>query len=59
LIFIHNHPSGDLNPSQEDKQITAKLKNGLSFFDIPLMDHLIVNNTGYYSFLEMGELNNL
>lgn len=49
VILCHNHPSGNLKPSTQDIQITEKVKNGLSFFDIKVIDHLIITNGSYLS----------
>ncbi len=49
VICIHNHPSGNLKPSNADLQITEKIKSALKFFDISLLDHLIFNSAGYLS----------
>ena len=56
VVVVHNHPSGNLQPSENDKQITSKLRDALNLFDITLVDHLIVSNTSYYSFAEEGLL---
>lgn len=56
LIVVHNHPSGNLNPSQADRILTKKLKEGLNFLDIKLLDHLIISSEGYYSFGDEFEL---
>jgi len=56
LIVAHNHPSGNLMPSQADLQITRKIQQGATFFDIKLLDHLIVSTRGYYSFADEGRL---
>lgn len=56
VIFAHNHPSGDTQPSQADKNITEKLKQGLSLFDIRVLDHFIIGNGRPYSFAENGFL---
>lgn len=56
IILAHNHPSGNLKPSHADKQITQKLKAGSQYFDIQLLDHIIVSHKGYYSFADDGEL---
>jgi len=50
VIVAHNHPSGELNPSDEDIKITDKLINGLSSLDITLADHIIISTKGFYSF---------
>lgn len=56
IIMVHNHPSGTLRPSQEDENITQKIKNGLNFFDIKLLDHIILTETAYYSFADQSIL---
>ncbi len=52
IILIHNHPSGNLKPSEEDIKMTRKIKLACSHFDIQLHDHLIFSHTGYYSFAD-------
>ncbi len=54
LIVAHNHPSGNLIPSQSDIDLTRKLKAGGRFLEISLMDHVIVTTEGYYSFADEG-----
>ena len=56
IIIAHNHPSGNLSPSDHDKQITQKLKQAASQMDINLLDHIIVAEKGYYSFSDEGIL---
>ena len=56
LIFAHNHPSGNLDPSDADKKITRQLKESAKIMDIPLLDHLIITQGGYYSFADEGIL---
>jgi DNA repair protein RadC len=56
LIFAHNHPSGNLDPSDADKKITRQLKESGKIMDIPLIDHLIITQGGYYSFADEGTL---
>ncbi|NCU33284.1 MAG: hypothetical protein EOM23_10240 [Candidatus Moranbacteria bacterium] len=56
VIISHNHPSGVLTPSREDKLITDKIKTACSFFDIKLLDHIICGDNEFYSFCDMGEL---
>ncbi|MDR0659994.1 MAG: DNA repair protein RadC [Prevotellaceae bacterium] len=56
VIVAHNHPSGNLQPSASDKQITEKLHEALALFDINLIDHIIVSTDSYYSFAEEGLL---
>ncbi len=52
LILCHNHPSGNLNPSQADIDVTKKLKQAGTLMGIDVHDHIIVANTGYYSFAD-------
>lgn len=49
VIFVHNHPSGNLNPSLEDKQLTKKMKDALSLLGIRLLDSIIISDVGYLS----------
>ena len=56
VIDAHNHPSGGLEPSQSDIAITAQLKSAGDILGIDLLDHIIFNRTGYFSFLEEGKL---
>jgi hypothetical protein len=55
VIISHNHPSGNLQPSDADRTLTKRLKDALKLFDILLLDHVIVTRDGYYSFSERGE----
>lgn len=52
LILCHNHPSGTLNPSQADKDITQKLKSAAQSLDIKVLDHLIITEKAYFSFAD-------
>jgi DNA repair protein RadC len=54
IIVAHNHPSGPLEPSTSDIEITAQLKAAGAVVGIALLDHIIFNRTSYYSFLESG-----
>jgi DNA repair protein RadC len=56
LILCHNHPSGSLQPSEADKQITQKLKRAGESLEIYILDHLIVTETSYFSFVDQGIL---
>lgn len=56
IVIAHNHPSGNLNPSNEDKTITEKIKKALSVFDIKLIDHIIIGDRNYFSFADDGIL---
>lgn len=54
LIVTHNHPSGNLNPSESDSKITAKIKEAGNLLDIQLLDHLIIHDSNFYSFADNG-----
>ncbi len=56
MILLHNHPSGNLTPSQADKDLTRKLKDAGKLLDIPVLDHLIFTDKAYYSFADEGIL---
>ncbi len=56
LVLMHNHPSGDFQPSQADLLTTAKIKQAAEILDIHLLDHVIISKTGFYSFKEAGLL---
>lgn len=54
LILSHNHPSGNLKPSKADEALTEKIKAAASYFDIKVIDHIIVSEDGYFSFADKG-----
>ena len=58
VILSHNHPSGNINPSDHDNKVTKKVKEALSLFDINLVDHIILapqeDSTNYYSYADNG-----
>ncbi len=56
IVMVHNHPSGAVEPSEEDRYLTQKVKSAAALFDISLLDHIIVSSSAYYSFLNRGEL---
>lgn len=56
IICAHNHPSGNTEPSREDIELTERLRDAGSILGINLLDHLIISETGYFSFLENGLL---
>jgi DNA repair protein RadC len=56
IILCHNHPSGSLRPSRADEELTTKIREAAAFFDIKLLDHLIVSEDGYFSFADDGLL---
>jgi DNA repair protein RadC len=56
IILCHNHPSGSLKPSKSDEELTFKIKEAAKYFDIKVLDHVIVSEDGYYSFADEGIL---
>lgn len=54
IIMVHNHPSGNLEPSVQDKEATHKMAESCKICDIKLIDHVIISNSGYFSFYEKG-----
>ena len=56
LIIVHNHPSGSATPSGADFDITTKIREATSLFDIQLLDHIIISATESYSFKSSGKL---
>jgi len=56
LILCHNHPSGNLQPSEADRKITDKIKSAANFMEINLLDHLIIADKHYFSFADEGLL---
>jgi DNA repair protein RadC len=56
IILVHNHPSGNLQPSQADRELTRKMKEAGHLLEIPVLDHLIVTDQSYYSFADEGIL---
>lgn len=56
LILCHNHPSGSLRPSRQDEDLTYKIKTAAQYFDIKVLDHIIVSEEGFYSFADEGIL---
>lgn len=56
IVLAHNHPSGNLKPSQEDLSLTKKIKGGAQLLDIGILDHLIFAGEGYFSFADEGYL---
>lgn len=56
VILSHNHPSGNLIPSEQDKSLTEKIKAGLKLLDITVLDHIILTADSYYSFADEGLL---
>lgn len=56
IILSHNHPSGNLKPSSADLELTRKMKEAGRVMEIEVLDHIIVAETGYYSFADEGML---
>jgi DNA repair protein RadC len=54
IILVHNHPSGDTTPSVEDSAITAKLRKAGQLLDIPVIDHVVVTQVSYFSYIDSG-----
>jgi DNA repair protein RadC len=54
IILCHNHPSGNLKPSAEDIALTRKIKEAGAFLEIPVLDHIIFSDSGYFSFADEG-----
>lgn len=57
FVVFHNHPSGNTTPSKEDMITTNEIANGADLLGMTLLDHIIIGQYGYYSFLENEELN--
>ncbi len=56
IILAHNHPSGNLKPSFQDRELTKKILEASKFLDVQLLDHIIVTNKCYFSFADEGFL---
>ncbi|MDP5170638.1 MAG: DNA repair protein RadC [Bacteroidia bacterium] len=56
IIVAHNHPSGNLQPSEADRRITRQLSDAGELFEIRVLDHLIISHRGFYSFADEGEM---
>ncbi|MEI9956677.1 MAG: DNA repair protein RadC [Ferruginibacter sp.] len=54
IVLSHNHPSGSLRPSRADEELTKKIIEAAKYFDIKVIDHIIVSEEGYYSFADDG-----
>jgi DNA repair protein RadC len=57
VLIAHNHPSGNLNPSDQDRRLTKAVKETLKLVDIDLLDHIIITDESFYSFADNGILN--
>ena len=56
VVLVHNHPSGDPSPSREDREVTDQLAAAGRLIGIPILDHVVVGDGRYVSFVEMGLL---
>lgn len=56
VILVHNHPSGDPTPSAEDRQVTRQLTGAGQLLGIPVVDHVVIGDGRYASFVELGLL---
>lgn len=56
VVLAHNHPSGNVMPSEEDRDVTHRLMRAGALLGIPVLDHLVFSPKGYYSFLENGDM---
>ncbi|HRO72609.1 MAG TPA: JAB domain-containing protein [Saprospiraceae bacterium] len=56
IILCHNHPSGNLKPSNEDINLTKRVKEAAALLDIRILDHIIIGDMNYYSFADEGML---
>lgn len=56
IILAHNHPSGSLKPSAQDDLVTMNLRKAAKLFNITVLDHIIVTDSGYYSYLDEGRV---
>lgn len=54
IVLSHNHPSGSLKPSKADEELTKKIRQAATLFDIAVIDHIIVSEEGYFSFADSG-----
>jgi DNA repair protein RadC len=59
IVMVHNHPSGEMRPSDADKDITDHLIQVGNFLNVPVIEHLIISETSYYSFYDSGLLEQL
>lgn len=54
IILAHNHPSTNTKPSRADEELTQKIKQACAYFDIKVLDHIILSSEGYFSFADEG-----
>lgn len=55
VILSHNHPSGNTEPSPQDRELTKKIRQAFKYFDIHVLDHIIATRNDYYSFMDNGD----
>jgi DNA repair protein RadC len=53
-VAVHNHPSGNPEPSREDQRLTQELRDACKLVDIVLLDHIVIGGNAYFSFAEKG-----
>lgn len=56
IIAVHNHPSGNIQPSRQDDMITENIRKGCMAIGIPLLDHIIISRMGYFSYMDNGKI---
>jgi len=56
VILVHNHPSNNKKATPEDKQLTREIQQGLEIFDVEVLDHVIITQTGHYSMKQAGDI---
>lgn len=56
IVLAHNHPSGNLKPSDADIRLTQKLKEAGNYLDVKVLDHIILSREGYYSFADESQM---
>lgn len=56
VVLVHNHPSGNINPSNADKELTRNAQNALALFNVRVIDHVILTAESYFSFADNGML---
>jgi DNA repair protein RadC len=56
VILVHNHPSNNDSATPDDKRLTQKIQRGLEIFDIKVLDHVIITQTGHYSMKQAGDI---
>ena len=54
IIMAHNHPSGNISPSEADKRLYEKIKKVSSYLDVNVLDNMVITKNGYYSFVDEG-----